>query len=117
MYGLRSRNRDERECSSLPEHNVISHLQRKILFSLLGNFANGEEEISRRWEYPFCSILPLPRAPLEKKSASHRNVTVMVLFEQKDDANILPTIFCSGLRPLLQSSSHSVVLLFSERSI
>lgn len=61
---------------------VISHLQRKILFSSLGNFANGEEEISRRWEYPFCSILPLPRAPLEKKSARHGNVTAMVLFEQ-----------------------------------
>lgn len=59
---LGSRNRDETECSALSKHKAISHLQRKILF---------------------CFILPLPRAPLEKKSASHGNVMAMVLFEQK----------------------------------
>lgn len=65
MCGLgEGRNRDKSERSSLKEHKVIIHLQRKILFSLLGNFANGEGEISRRWEYPFFAILLLLRVPL-----------------------------------------------------
>lgn len=101
MCVLRRRNRNERACSSLREHKVISHLQRKTLFFLLGNFANGEEEISRTCENPFYSIDPLPRASLEKKSASHRNVIAMVFFEHKIMADILPTTFCSGLKPPL----------------
>lgn len=111
---LRSRNRVERDCSSLKEHKVISQLQRKMLFSLLGSFANGEEGISGRWENPFCSVVPLLRASLEEK-----NLLATAMWQQWFYLSKWWCwyTFCSELRPLLQSSSHSVALLFSEHFI
>lgn len=71
------------QCFYAKEHKIISYLEIEVLFPLLGNFGDGEEDISRRWKHPFTSMFPLPRTYSENKSANHRNKTAVVLFEQK----------------------------------
>lgn len=101
-----SRNRDRSECSSLREQKGIFHLQRKALF-LLGNFANGEGEISRRWEYPFFPY------SFYWEHLYRRNlpVTAMALFQQKmmliyiQNFSILDWKLCYRVKALLQPSN------------